>query len=140
MRTIPNYSEIYLPLIKPLGTVTNQNKVFFLLHTSMADTFEFKEILWFHNLNCIGLQVASIFILKASLTCLFNCHTIFPTFLLMIFYFPDSKYGHFFQRLSPFYFSFTKINWNTFFNTLKKTLQYFVFWNFCRHVWFYSYQ
>ena len=50
MRTIPNCSGIFLSLIKPLGTV-NQNKAFFLLHTSVADTFEFKEILCFHSLN-----------------------------------------------------------------------------------------
>ena len=97
-------------------------KAFFLLHTSVADTFEFKEILCLHSLNCIGIQIAFIFKLKASFTCLFNCRTIFPTFLLMIFYFPDSKYWHSFQRLSPFYFTFIKINRNTFFDIFKKTL------------------
>ena len=51
---------------------------FFLLHTSVADTFEFKEILCLHSLNCISIQIAFIFKLKASLTCLFNCRTIFP--------------------------------------------------------------
>ena len=127
MRTSPNYSGTFLSLIKPLGTVTKKNKAFFLLHTSVGDTFKFKEILCFHSLNFIGIQIALISKLKVSLTCLFNCHTIFPAFLLMIFYFPDSKYWHSFQRLSPFYFSFIKINRKTFFNTFKKTLQYFVF-------------
>ena len=84
-------------------------KAFFLLHTSVADTFEFKEILCLHSLNCIGIQIAFIFKLNVSLTCLMNCRTIFPTFLLLIFYFPDSKYWHSFQRLSPFYFTFVKI-------------------------------
>ena len=88
MRTIPNYSGIFLSLIKPLGTVTNQNKAFFLLHSSVVDIFDFKEILCFHSLNFIGIQIAFIFKLKASLTCLFNCRIIFPTFLLIIFYFP----------------------------------------------------
>ena len=103
-RTIPNCSGIFLSLIKPLGTVSNQNKAFFLLHTSVVHTFEFKEILCFHSLNCIGIQIAFIFKLKASLTCLFSCRTTSPTFLLEIFYFTDSKYWHFFQRLPPFYF------------------------------------
>ena len=84
-------------------------KAFFLLHTSVADTFEFKEILCLHSLNCVGIQIAFIFKLNVSLTCLLNCRTIFPTFLLLIFYFPDSKYWHSFQRLSPFYFTFVKI-------------------------------
>ena len=97
-------------------------KAFFLLHTSLADTFEFKEILCFHSLNCIGIQITLIFKLKASLICLFNCRTIFPTFLLMIFYFPDSKYWHSFQTFSPFYFLFIKINRNTFLNIFRKTL------------------
>ena len=57
-------------------------KAFFLLHTSVTDTFEFKEILCLHSLNCIGIQIAFIFKLKASLTCLFDCHTVFPAFLL----------------------------------------------------------
>ena len=118
MRTIPNCSGIFFSLIKPLGTVTNQNKAFFFLHTSVADTFEFKEILCFHSLNCIYIQIAFTFKLKVSLTCLFNCRTIFPTFL-MIFYFSDSKYWYSFYILSPFYFSFIKINRNTFFNILR---------------------
>ena len=33
-------------------------KAFFLLHTSVVNTFEFKEILCFHSLNCIGVQIA----------------------------------------------------------------------------------
>ena len=90
MRAIANCSGIFLSLIRPLGTVTNQNKTLFLLHTSLADKFEFKEILCFHSLNCIGVQTTFIFKLKASLTCLLNCRTIFPTFLLMIYFF-DSK-------------------------------------------------
>ena len=76
-------------------------KAFFLLHISVTDTFEFKETLCLHSLNCIGIQIAFIFKLNASLTCLFDCRTIFPTFPLMIFYFPDSKYWHSFQRLFP---------------------------------------
>ena len=127
MGTIPNCSGSFLSLIKPLGTVTNRNKAFFLLRTSVADSFDFKQVLCFHSLNCIGIQVAFIFKLKASLTCLFNCCTIFPTFLLMIFCFPDSKNWNSFQRLSPFYFLFIRINRNTFCNTFKKALQYFVF-------------
>ena len=91
-------------------------KAFFLLDTSVVDTFEFTEILCFHSLNHIGTQIAFIFKLKAPLTCLFNCRTIFPTFYLMIFYLPDSI-SNSFQRLSASYFSFIKINWNTFFNT-----------------------
>ena len=80
----------------------NQNKAFFLLHASVVDILEFKEILCFHSLSCMGIQIAFILKLKASLTCLFNCRTIFSTFLLMISYFPDRKYWHSFQRLSPF--------------------------------------
>ena len=115
-------------------------KAFVILHSSVTDTFEFKEILCFHSLNCIGIQIAFIFKLKASLTCLLNCRTIFPTFHLMIIYFPDSKYWNSFQRISPFYFLFIKINRNPFFDIFKKTIWYFVFWNFCHHAWFYSYQ
>ena len=63
MSAIPNCS----------GTATNQNKAFFLLCTTVADAFEFKEILCFHSFNCIGIQIAFIFKLKASLT--------FPIFL-----------------------------------------------------------
>ena len=66
-------------------------KALFLLHTSVADTFEFKEILCFLSLNCIGVQIAFIFKLEISLTCLFNCRTIIAAFLLMIFYLTDSK-------------------------------------------------
>ena len=109
MGTIPNCSQNFLSLIKPLVTVTNRNKAFFLLRTRVAESFDLKEVLCFHSLNCIGIQIAFIFKLKASLTCLFNCCTIFPTFLFMIFYFPDSKYWNSFQRLSPFYFCSSKL-------------------------------
>ena len=93
MRTMSNCSGIFLLLIKPLGTAPSQNKAFFLLHTSVENTFEFKEILCFYSLNFIGIQIAF------SLTYLFNCSTIFSTFILIIFYLPGNKYWHSFQRL-----------------------------------------
>ena len=120
IRTIPNCSGIFLSLTKRLGTANNQNKAFFYLHNSVEDSFELKEILCFHSLSCIGIQIALMFKLKVSFACLFNCRTIFPTFLFMIFYFPDSKYWNSFQGLSPFYFSFIKINRNTFFKLLRR--------------------
>ena len=92
MRMIPNCFWIFLSPIKPLGTATNQNKAFFVLHTSVTDTFEFKKILCFHSLNCIDIQIAFIFKLKVSLTYHFNCGTIFRSFLIILIYFPDSKY------------------------------------------------
>ena len=109
-RTMTRYN------FRRFSTQMHPYKAFLLLHTSVSDIFEFKEILCLHSLNCIGIKIAFIFKLKASFTCLFNCRTIFPTFLLMIFYFPDSKYWHSFQRLSPFCFTFIKINRNTFFD------------------------
>ena len=72
-------------------------KAFFLLHSSVADTFEFKEILCLHSLNCIGIQIAFIFKLKDSLTFLFDCRTIFPTFLLMS---PSKDFPHSILRSS----------------------------------------
>ena len=42
---IPNCFRIFLSLIRPLGKVTNQNKAFFLLHTSVSDTFEFNPFM-----------------------------------------------------------------------------------------------
>ena len=116
-----------------LSTLMHLYKTFFFLHTSMTDTFEFKEIFCFHSLNCVSIQITFIFKLKASLTCLFNCRTIFFNFPLIILYFPDSKYWHSFQRFFPF-------NLNTFFNIFKKTLLYLVFWNFCHHARFHRYQ
>ena len=66
-------------------------KAFFLLHTSVSDTFEFKEILCLHSLNCISIQIAFIFKLKDSLTFFFDYRTIFPTFLLMS---PSKDFPH----------------------------------------------
>ena len=138
MRIIPNYSRIFLSLIKPLGTVTNQNKAIFLLHASVADTFEFKEILCFHILNCIGIQITLIFKLNAFLTCHINCHSFFPLSFLWSSIsltintgIPSKDFSHAIFRSSKLIGIISSI-------LLRRHC--FVFWKFCRHAWFYIYQ
>ena len=111
----------------------NQNKAFFLLHASVVDILEFKEILCFHSLSCMGMQIAFILKLKASLV-VFSI--VAPFFPLSFLWSPISLTGNTGIPSKGFPHS----NRNTFCNTFKKTQQYFVFWNFCRHAWFYCYQ